>query len=897
MLSQSEFIAWCNYLNLPQQTQQLIEQIRSSDPSRRVGGGRKNVAGRYPSQKMGFTIQFESHKVELAHIYQLEHDEDVLEYYDQPPPIKLNYQGKNGRQLGVVHTPDYFVIRGNSAGWEECKTESELKKLSQKSPNRYVFTDGKWRSPPGENYAQSLGLNYHLWSDNSINWILQGNLVFLEDYYRAENLTIPESTANIILEIVTSQPGITITELLTKAETIKTDDIYTLIATEQLYINLQQYSLTELDKCPLFPDIKTAKAYILMKQSPSSPLLPSSLINLTIGTTLLWDSKAVNIIHIGNSEITLRDEDEKFIVLKLEEIEALIKQGTITYLAPQTPSINSEAWEQFYQASPEDQSEALRRYQVIEPYLRGEKRENETTSARTIRDWKAKYLNAQQKYGCGYVGLLSHRQKKGNRSRKLPQASLDLMNEFITNDYETLKQKRMWSVYCSLLKACEQKGLIVPSYKTFTLEVKKRSSYEQTKKRQGRRAAYNKETFYWELQKTTPKHGSRPLEIAHIDHTELDVELVCSQTSQNLGRPWATFLVDAYSRRLLAVYLTFDSPSYRSCLMALRLCVQRNGRLPQTIVVDNGAEFHSVYFETLLATFECTKKHRPAAKGRFGAVCERLFGTSNTQFVDNLLGNTQIMKNVRQVTKSVNPKKHAVWTLGRLYETLCAWAYDVYDTLNHPALGQSPREAFALGMIQGGTRNHKIIPYDDNFQILTLPTTSTGKAKVQPSMGIKINYIYYWANIFRDPEIEKTYVPIRYDPFDAGIAYAYVRGFWVKCTSQYFADFQGRSEKEIKLATKELIKRFSNHQKKSKVSAKKLAEFLTSVQAEEVLLQQRQRDMEAKDVFQVINGGHANQNPIFSSIATDVASSTLTDTTSSIAEDTLPDNLEIYEEF
>ncbi len=92
MLSQSEFIAWCNRLNLPQQTQQLIEQIRSSDPSRRVGGGRKNVAGRYPSRKMGFTIQFESHKVELPHIYELEHDDDVLEYYDQPPPIKWFYR-------------------------------------------------------------------------------------------------------------------------------------------------------------------------------------------------------------------------------------------------------------------------------------------------------------------------------------------------------------------------------------------------------------------------------------------------------------------------------------------------------------------------------------------------------------------------------------------------------------------------------------------------------------------------------------------------------------------------------------------------------------------------------------------------------------------------------------
>lgn len=188
------------------------------------------------------------------------------------------------------------------------------------------------------------------------------------------------------------------------------------------------------------------------------------------------------------------------------------------------------------------------------------------------------------------------------------------MEEFISSEYETLKQKSMWSVYCLLSDKCEEKGLIAPSYKTFSQEIKKRSSYDQTLKRKGRRAAYSQSSFYWELNRTTPRHGDRPFEICHIDHTQLDVELLCSRTGRNLGRPWATFLIDAYSRRLIAVYLTFDSPSYRSCLMVLRICVQRYGRLPQTIVVDNGAEFHSTYFETLLATFECTKKHRPAAK-------------------------------------------------------------------------------------------------------------------------------------------------------------------------------------------------------------------------------------------------------------------------------------------
>ena len=93
-----------------------------------------------------------------------------------------------------------------------------------------------------------------------------------------------------------------------------------------------------------------------------------------------------------------------------------------------------------------------------------------------------------------------------------------------------------------------------------------------------------------------------------------------------LGRPWYTMLTDAFSRRLLAIFLTFDPPSYRSCMMVLRECVRRHGRLPQSLVVDGGKEFGSVYFDTLLARFECTKKTRPPAKARFGSVCERLFG-------------------------------------------------------------------------------------------------------------------------------------------------------------------------------------------------------------------------------------------------------------------------------
>src|SRR6266702_5251737 len=135
MLSPEDLGIWYRRLGLSEASRAVIDGVRSAAPARRVGGGRQNVSGRYPSRKMGVTIQFESHRVELAFVYEMEHDPDVLEYYDQAPAIPLAYESGNGKRLAVMHTPDYFVIHSGSAGWQECKHEDELKKLAEKSPN------------------------------------------------------------------------------------------------------------------------------------------------------------------------------------------------------------------------------------------------------------------------------------------------------------------------------------------------------------------------------------------------------------------------------------------------------------------------------------------------------------------------------------------------------------------------------------------------------------------------------------------------------------------------------------------------------------------------------------------------------------------------------------------
>lgn len=845
MLTETELRQLYQNLNVSLEAQQSIEEIRSSPPARRVRSAAGNVSVRYPSRKMGVTIQAESHRNELAGIYEKEYDPETLEYYDQPPRIKLVYEAKNGRRVGIWHTPDYFVIRSDGIGWEEWKTEADLLRLAEQMPHRYSREENIWRCPPGEQHATQFGLFYRVRSSAEINWSLQRNLLFLEDYLRVDKEALAEKEVCAVTSLVVEHPGITLQELFA-SEKVPNDVVFAMIAQGQLYIDLGAAPLAEPQRVKVFRDQETAQGYAVIASSSNEN---NPFVTVGLGASVVWDARSWTIVNLGATQVTLLAADGTLVDLPQTTFEDLIKLGRLSnpkesVLAESNPTI----YELLAKASPTDFEEANRRYAIIKPWLASHPTSGQSVPRRTIRDWIGKWRKAETRYGCGYVGLLSHHLAKGNYQQKLPDSVSKLLETFILEDYETLKQKTKVAVYGALVRKCEEQGIVAPSYKTFRRAVQKRPRTEQVQKRQGKRAAYQHEAFYQELTLTTPRHGDRPFEIGHIDHTQLDIELVCSHTGRNLGRPWGTFLSDAFSRRLLAVTLSFDPPSYRACMMVLRECVQLHSRLPQIIVVDGGREFESVYFETLLARYECSKKTRPGAKPRFGSVCERLFGTTNTRFIYNLLGNTQITRHVRQVTKSVSPQEQACWTLGQFYPRLCEWAYEVYDTLEHPALGQSPREAFAMGMAQGGQRLQRLIPYDEIFRMLTLPTTPKGTAKVMPHLGVKVNALCYWSDALLDPEVEKTQVPIRYDPFDAGIAYAFIKGRWVQCLSEHYASFAGRSEREIQLATAELRKRNHLHGQQFTITARKLADFLTSLEAEELLLEQRLRDAEAREM-------------------------------------------------
>jgi len=238
-------------------------------------------------------------------------------------------------------------------------------------------------------------------------------------------------------------------------------------------------------------------------------------------------------------------------------------------------------------------------------------------------------------------------------------------------------------------------------------------------------------------------------------------------------------------------------------------------------------------------------------------VIERLFNTTNEQFIYTLLGNTQAAKRARLLTRTVDPRHHALWMLPDLYTYLTEYAYQVYDQNEHSGIGMSPQAAYLWGMKQGGEREHRRIAYDDRFLKATCPTTTKGTVIVQKGSGIKVNHFYYWNNAFRNPEVIKTAVPVRYDPFDLSTAYAQVQGQWVTCRAPYLI-LEGHTEKELLIATAELRRQARRDGVRADLSSARLAAHMSKASAHEELLRQRLRDLDQQKVLAILAGqsGH-----------------------------------------
>jgi len=804
---------------------------------------------------MGKTIQAESHTLELPKILLMERDSDIIEFYDQPTSLKLTYKTVNERRVGYLHVPDFFEISKKKIGFIECKPTSVLEKLSKERPNFFQRSpEGMWICPPGIQAAQEFGLSYEIFTDQDISWTRIEDLQILEEYYDVECPAVSPDKVASIDKILKEEKKLSIQDLIEKHR-IDPDVIYKLIVDGHIYFDMEKTRISDKPEANVFLNETYAEAYRYQSASHTKRLYHDPGISVLPGTEVEWDGKNWRILNAGQTKILLEPLDGDPIPLSFTAFEDLVRKGEIAAVATSKPVEANNRFDAFANARDVDLEKANHRARIIAPILEGIVTVDEVTEApkRSVLRWISSYRKAEREYGLGYIGLIPRTSRQGNSSPRLSDETIKIMSQIVENSYETPKQKTFEQVYRELDLECRSRGIPTPSRKALRKIINSRHKEDQTASRKGKRAAYAHVKLYWRLDQTLPPQGTRAFEIAHIDHTQLDLECLDSDLVTNLGRPWLTLMMDANTRRILAFSITYDPPSYSSCMMVIRDCVRRNQRLPQIIVVDNGKEFDSIAFESLLACYGVTKKSRPPAKSRFGNVIERFFGTTNTQLLYSLAGNTQITKEVRIMTKSVDPKNLAVWTLPKMYLMMEDFFFEIYDQQEHPALNRSPRVAYAQSVEYFGERKHKLIAYSEEFFIRTLPSTQKGTAKVNYTRGIQVMTIRYWNDCFRAPGVAGSSVPVKYDPENTGVVYAFVQGRWVQCISEYYSILKGKSWRQIAVASAELRKKNRDHPKKKRITVYKLAMFLKSVESEEALLRQQKKDNEMKMITQGMN--------------------------------------------
>lgn len=826
---------------IPLNGRAVVNAIRNAKPVRRVGGGSHNVPTRFASKKMGCVIQAESHKGELPFVYVKEHSPTNYEFYDQPSEVKLAYRAATGKRTTHRSTPDYFLIEENFIGWAENKSEDQLQASYDSGSERFVPDgNGGWRCPPGEAFAAQFGLKFQVVSDKSINWMLVRNLEFLADYFDPDCALPSQESLEAIAERFKAERWMRIRDLL-EPDDITADAVYYLVAREELHVDLEHELLSEPAFTYICRDTLSAEAYRSSRRHTTAQApIALQTVNLVSGMRLLWDGNLWVILNVGNKDVVLEDDQHAISTLRLETFQSLIASGAIVGLPDSADHRLILSEQVMKSAAPVDLEAAVNRNNHIEAAAQGQCR----IPDRTLRYWRKRAEEGEVAYGNRFAGLIPRISARGNRERKLNPEVVTAMKEIIESDVLNAAKPEVSVAYGKVINLCEARGHLPPSDRTFRTEIKRIKEAHLIEARSGRKAAYALSEFQWHIDQSTPRHGERPFEIGHIDHTELDVELVDSRTGANLGRPWLTVLMDAFTRVILAFYLTFDPPSYRSCMAVIRNCVRRHGRIPKTIVVDLGSDFESLFFEALLARLETHKKSRPASKGRFGSVIERFFGVSNQRFVHNLAGNSQALQQARSMSPSHDPRTLAVWTLPALTDAFEEFAFEVYGNLTHPAFGMSPNQAMAQGLAVSGSRSHTLIPFTPDFERLCMPTTPAQKAVVRPGRGIKIKNIHYWHPLFREAKVERTKVPLVYDPFDVSRAYALVNGEWVLCRSEHQAVFERRTEREITAITQEIRQLRYLAEARRGVNAAQIAAFLSKAQESETVLRQQRRDAE-----------------------------------------------------
>ena len=668
-----------------------------------------------------------------------------------------------------------------------------------------------------------MGFKFTVFSTAEIPVTRLNNIIHLEDYYRPFK---PRELDEKIIDLVTSHPGIEFRRIVQELKLTgkETDQLNSLIAHRKVYVCLDTDPIAPNYTAKVYPSAHHARIRELERvTSQDGALLPGTQIRLSPGKQFQLHNEQVTIVAQTAKTITVASSTFTR-VIRTTDLVAQIRSG-VAYVEPEAST--NPALEALNNLDPGPQERLLAKYESIKAFLEPLPGESLPKKTRSQRRYLRAFRSAQRATGCGLYGLIE-RKNRGNTKSRLNPRVLEIISSVISEVYLTLAAPSQEFVWGEIQRRCnaENPKQQAPSRQTISAFINRIPEEAAIRLREGARAGYSKSAPVWQDEwDGISIDGEFAWACCHIDHTQLDIETPPTPDGLHLGRPWITIMLSPRQRRPIAFVISYDSPSYRSCMAVLRDCVRRHGRFPRVITVDGGSDFRSNYFEMLLAKFEVHKKMRPPVKPRFGAVLERFNCTFTTSLLHNMPGNTKATKNVRTIDKTNAPQNFAMLSLAELYDCIDGFLFDFMDNKRNSLTGISPRQKFETDLALGGAREFKAIIYDSNFLILTMPSTKREVAKVHRS-GVRLHSLTYWAAELRNPNIRGKSYPVRYDPDDFSHIFLLIEGKWVECRCrQYQGQFIGLTEREIKFASAELLSGLPFAEKRRAISAAALAQF------------------------------------------------------------------------
>lgn len=222
------------------------------------------------------------------------------------------------------------------------------------------------------------------------------------------------------------------------------------------------------------------------------------------------------------------------------------------------------------------------------------------------------------------------------------------------------------------------------SYSTLRRQIKKVDGFALDSSRYG--AAYARNKWRYSL---GGAGCSRAMQRYEIDHTTLDIVVICDVTGLPLGRPTITVVIDSYSSYVVGFFISFWGPGLASTFSALKVAFspkdayelsKLNIESPwhgmgvcELLVMDNGLEFHSPQMRALATRVHMDLLYNPVRTPWLKGCVERSLGE-----LGHLLPNSGRVEKPRDNYIPISPEKTASITFSALCQGLAMAFVDVH---------------------------------------------------------------------------------------------------------------------------------------------------------------------------------------------------------------------------